>query len=62
MTAWRGAGMKAKKTDSLESAARLIDSISESFGFCAQGGWAVDCGWVGLGRDGVGQRFGLLGA
>lgn len=42
--------MKAKKADSFESAARLIDSISERFGFCAQGGWAVDCGWVGLGR------------
>jgi len=30
--------MKAKKADSLESAARLIDSISERFGFCVQGG------------------------
>lgn len=35
MTVWRGAGMKAKKADSLENAARLIDSISESFGVCA---------------------------
>ena len=26
---------------------------------CAQGGWAVDCGWVGLGRDDVGLGFGL---
>ena len=54
--------MKAKKADSLENAARPIDSISESFRVCAQGRWAVDCGWEGLGMDDVGQRFGLLGA
>ena len=29
-------------SDGLESAARLIDSIGESFGVCARGGWAVD--------------------